>query len=142
MERAASRSRERGESLKAGVGGAFSFTLVCTLATIINAFLDVPTLGGRLGLGAALGCGFLFGITYRYVVRADTNAFLRQGAVFAFGLTRAAGAIASEESWLIWGLNGAEGLAGYTAAAAAIDIALARGWLQPAGGRATREDSG
>lgn len=32
--------------------------------------------------------GFLFGATYRYILRQDTNPHLKSGAVFAFGLTR------------------------------------------------------
>lgn len=32
--------------------------------------------------------GFLFGATYRYILRQDTNPHLKSGAVLAFGLTR------------------------------------------------------
>jgi hypothetical protein len=32
--------------------------------------------------------GFLFGVTYRYVVRSDRNVHLGQGAILAFGLVR------------------------------------------------------
>lgn len=33
-------------------------------------------------------CSFLFGVTYRYIVRQDQNPHLRSGAVGAFALTR------------------------------------------------------
>lgn len=133
---------ERWESLKAGMGGALGFTITCTLATIINETV-LPSLpymqGATLSIGAglwldlfaAVGCGFLFGITYRYARRADTNPFLQQGVVLAFGLTRAAGAIAPTLDWPSWGIFAAEGLAGYGLAAVGLDWALRQGWIQP-----------
>lgn len=33
-------------------------------------------------------CGFLFGVTYRYIIREDRNFQLQAGAVLAFGLVR------------------------------------------------------
>ncbi|MEO0947871.1 MAG: hypothetical protein AAFY11_06965 [Cyanobacteria bacterium J06641_5] len=133
---------ERWESLKAGTIGALEFTIPCIFATIINEtvlqhFLQVQHVALPIGadlwmsLGAAVGCGFLFGITYRYARRTDTNPFLQQGVVLAFGLTRAAGAIAPGIHWLSWGISTAEGLIGYGIAAVGLDWALRQGWVQP-----------
>ena len=41
------------------------------------------------GSGAiALISGFLFGVTYRYIIRQDQNSHLKSGAVLAFALIR------------------------------------------------------
>ena len=40
----------------------------------------------ELAIGAV--SGFLFGVTYRYVIRSDRNSHLNDGAVLAFGLVR------------------------------------------------------
>ncbi|PSB03417.1 hypothetical protein C7B69_26410, partial [filamentous cyanobacterium Phorm 46] len=45
---------------------------------------------GLRGLMAVVG-GFLFGVTYRYAIRRDTNPHLKSGVVLAFGLVRAFG---------------------------------------------------
>ena len=132
---------ERWESLKAGICGASWFTIACIFATIFNEtvifdFLQLPGVapptiaGWALAVAAAVGCGFLFGITYRYIRRADANPFLQQGAVFAFGLTRAAGAIAPEIHWPSWGIFTAESLASYGIAAVGLNWALRMGWIE------------
>jgi hypothetical protein len=41
----------------------------------------------------ALVGGFLFGVTYRYAIRRDTNPQLKSGVVLAFGLVRAFGQV-------------------------------------------------
>ncbi|MDJ0636429.1 MAG: hypothetical protein QNJ34_24845, partial [Xenococcaceae cyanobacterium MO_188.B29] len=38
--------------------------------------------------GIAWISGFLFGVTYRYIIRGDRNSHLNDGAVLAFGLVR------------------------------------------------------
>jgi hypothetical protein len=40
----------------------------------------------QLAIGAV--SGFLFGVTYRYIIRDDRNSHLNDGAVLAFGLIR------------------------------------------------------
>ena len=44
--------------------------------------------------------GFLFGVTYRYIIRGDRNSHLNDGAVFAFGIVR--GLALLEGNTLIW----------------------------------------
>ena len=83
---------ERIESVKAGVVGAAAFSvaeLVFSIGkslTIDFAIADSWTWIAEIGIGAI--SGFLFGITYRYVIRNDRNSHLNDGAVLAFGLVR------------------------------------------------------
>ena len=90
---------ERIESVKAGVAGAGAFAIselviVLTKATIVNAIqefhLSPILLDWQLLIQLAIGTvsGFLFGVTYRYIVRDDRNSHLNDGAVLAFGLVR------------------------------------------------------
>lgn len=89
---------ERIESVKAGIisAGAFSIAeLVVVVASslIIPVIISNPlaiivdwTWSVRLAIGAI--SGFLFGVTYRYIIRGDRNSHLNDGAVLAFGLVR------------------------------------------------------
>jgi hypothetical protein len=106
---------ERIESVKAGIVGAGAFTvaeLVCLVAQglvislVINFMPELHPelhtdsevinwtwrieLGLELAIELAIGAvsGFLFGVTYRYVIRSDRNSHLKDGAVLAFGLVR------------------------------------------------------
>lgn len=90
---------ERIESVKAGIVGAGSFaiaqlTFILVRAVILEAtIVSNPTslaLNGDLLLKLAIGAvsGFLFGVTYRYIIRNDRNSHLNDGAVLAFGLVR------------------------------------------------------
>ena len=90
---------ERIESVKAGVVGAGAFAiseLAITLFEIMLATAIIeskPTLifpSWELLIQLAIGAvsGFLFGVTYRYVIRDDRNSHLNDGAVLAFGLVR------------------------------------------------------
>lgn len=58
----------------------------------LTAFTSLPLtlfdLSGLVRWTIAAIAGFLFGVTYRYIVRQDSNAHLRDGAVLAFGLVR------------------------------------------------------
>jgi hypothetical protein len=94
---------ERIESVKAGIFGAAAFAvaeLVFLLAqglllellpevnqnTVVFGDRTEIELGIVLGIGAV--SGFLFGVTYRYIIRSDRNSHLNDGAVLAFGLVR------------------------------------------------------
>ena len=89
---------ERIESVKVGIisAGAFSIAeLVVVVASslIIPVIISNPlaiivdwTWSVRLAIGAI--SGFLFGVTYRYIIRGDRNSHLNDGAVLAFGLVR------------------------------------------------------
>ena len=101
---------ERIESVKAGIVGAGAFVsaqLVIVLLgeTIVKGFpqynLTPTILNWELLLQLFFGVvsGFLFGVTYRYIIRDDRNSHLSDGAVLAFGLVRG---LASIENNLIW----------------------------------------
>lgn len=105
---------ERIESLKAGILAG----VTATIAWLILQLIDPWLLGGLFGdvvsknfslaggpvntnfiwqsffSGAiALISGFLFGVTYRYIVRQDDNVHLKSGAIAAFGLVQGLGAV-------------------------------------------------
>jgi hypothetical protein len=93
--------RERLESLKAGMVGAIAAGVLFSLLKLLNTKLltvylpatrfqtnhpwGIPLL---ISLAIAVLAGFLFAVTYRYVIRQDRNMHLGSGAVMAFGLVR------------------------------------------------------
>ena len=95
---------ERLESLKAGAVAAlsclFGFGAIALGNSLILArwwdFLaslqvrEIDLNFALRGFMAVLG-GFLFGVTYRYAIRRDTNPQVKSGVVLAFGLVRAFG---------------------------------------------------
>lgn len=89
---------ERIESVKAGIVGAGAFIIAELIIQIIRSLI-IPVLTSntagiiidyrwlvQLAIGAI--SGFLFGVTYRYIIRGDRNSHLNDGAVLAFGLIR------------------------------------------------------
>ena len=95
---------ERVESLKAGSVAALSCLLGFGAIALVNSLIlanrwdflaslrvrEVDLNFAFRGSIALLG-GFLFGVTYRYAIRRDTNPQLKSGVVLAFGLVRAFG---------------------------------------------------
>lgn len=98
---------ERIESVKAGIFGAAAFAVAELILLLAQGFVLelLPELnhyaliigdrreielGIELGIALAIGAvsGFLFGVTYRYIIRSDRNSHLNDGAVLAFGLVR------------------------------------------------------
>ncbi len=91
---------EQWESLKAGGIGAIAAGVLFALFTVINrAWMLTPTsplalqpeiLEVTLAVSGAIAIlsGFLFAVTYRYVIRHDQNVHLKSGAIAAFGLVR------------------------------------------------------
>lgn len=91
---------ERIESVKAGIvsAGAFAITeLTIVVTNLIFGSMLVPEQGWLVVSGdrpwlrlIVIGAisGFLFGVTYRYIIRDDRNSHLKDGAVLAFGLVR------------------------------------------------------
>jgi len=92
--------QERWESLKAGLVGAIAagllFGLLALLETQILAHWPISAAelnhswGISLLISSAIAmlAGFLFAVTYRYVIRQNQNHHLGSGAVMAFGLVR------------------------------------------------------
>jgi hypothetical protein len=88
---------ERVESLKAGVIAAIASTLIYLILYVsLTALRSVRPLEVALLFNWAMVwqtviasfSGFLFGVTYRYIIRQDRNSHLQSGAVLAFGLIR------------------------------------------------------
>ncbi len=90
---------ERIESVKVGIIGAGAFAiaelLVIIARNLIITFViehSSTTISFNVEwlLQLAIGAvnGFLFGVTYRYIIRDDHNSHLNDGAVLAFGLVR------------------------------------------------------
>lgn len=89
---------ERIESVKAGLVGAGAFAIAELI--IVSAKNSLPwgwesnaislVSVGNLLVPLTIGAvsGFLFGVTYRYVIRNDRNSHLNDGAVLAFSLVR------------------------------------------------------
>lgn len=90
---------ERIESVKAGLIGAVAFTLTALVLLVVQGLVSDLLLKLNTNFGViswisaielAIGAvsGFLFGVTYRYIIRSDRNSHLQDGAVLAFGLVR------------------------------------------------------
>ena len=89
---------ERIESVKAGIVGAGAFIIAELIIQIIRSLMISVLTSSPSGMiidylwlvQIAIGAisGFLFGVTYRYIVRGDRNSHLNDGAVLAFGLVR------------------------------------------------------
>jgi len=139
---------ERLESLKAGVIGSISLGLAFLSTSLINVLwlnkyfqlvnyntVDIVNLQVLLSGIIAGFSGFLFGVTYRYIVRVDTNPHLKTGGILAFGLVR--GLTQIEVAWNInnpvlpFLILAAESILWFALAAFALDAAILRKWLKP-----------
>lgn len=137
---------ERIESVRAGVWGAIALATVEGAEFMIqSAFMErypqaVFWLPSRpeLAIAIALGCGFLFGIAYRYIVRDETNPHLRQGAVWAFSGVRFGALLEAHPEW-VWQSEqwlgaiavGMETVLAFGLASLTLDFALHKTWLKP-----------
>ncbi|MEM9922990.1 MAG: hypothetical protein AAF915_04445 [Cyanobacteria bacterium P01_D01_bin.50] len=139
---------ERLESLKAAIICALSFSLVFILASIFNHsllkdyfhnFYNLSTITRNwqwlISTGIAGFSGFLFGITYRYIIRQDENPQLKAGSVFAFGLVRA---LTQVDMGINFSLSvvpvvllALESILGFVVAAFTLDSAIKFGWVKP-----------
>lgn len=131
---------ERVESLKAGLAGAAAATILAAIPVsyLLDKFWlfakpDSGLNSSLLQLSVAALSGFLFGVTYRYVVRADRNSHLRSGAVLAFGLVRGLAqleiTLITDPYWLT-GLRILESLLLFALVALLLDYLMQRGWLK------------
>ncbi len=135
---------ERWQSLRAGLVSAGATSLVvCGILCgrqwlprfwpVLPPVQPLALTDGLLLVAIAQLSGFLFGVTYRYIVRQDNNPHLRAGAVGAFSLVRGlaqieAGGGASISLWLLFLL---ESFALFLGARLALDGAINRGWVKP-----------
>ena len=134
---------ERIESVKAGIVGGGAFTVAELIVIVARSFI-VPVLTSnpsemaidyswlvQLAVGAI--SGFLFGITYRYIVRGDRNSHLNDGAVLAFGLVRGLALIEnltlSELSSVLFPM--VSSIVCFAIARLVLDLAIARKFIKP-----------
>lgn len=129
---------ERIESVKAGYLGGMAFTVAYVFILAINYNTwdvyvpDVISLGVKVAI--AFISGFLFAVTYRYIIRTDKNGHLKDGAVLAFGLVR--GLVPVELSSDMFhhlgqlAILGIESIICFTIARTCLDFAFNKGWIK------------
>ena len=140
-------SGDRIESLKAGTLAALSFTLAYSVIAVGNslvlaeqfevlASLQITIAVNLLvRVAAAWLSGFLFGVTYRYVIREDKNPHLKSGAVLAFGLVRGLAPVEVEQnltdSFWVLSVLGVESILYFAIARFTLDWAMHHKWVKP-----------
>jgi hypothetical protein len=133
--------------LKAGIAGAIAAGLLFALLTLLNQFLaqSFPVfLAGLhrsweisllISLAIATLSGFLFAVTYRYVIRQDQNLHLGSGAVMAFALVRGLAQVdVSVQTQLVPLLPVVmvvESILLFAGLRLVLDWAIAQGWVKP-----------
>jgi hypothetical protein len=130
---------ERIESVKAGslsgIAAGISYGSISMIDRLVLPEYSRSLIS--LGLEAAISIvtGFLFGVTYRYIVRTDRNDHLNSGAVLAFGLVRGLAQIDVSKFELsqIWidGLIVGKSILLFSIARYLLDLALTAGWILP-----------
>jgi hypothetical protein len=130
---------ERIESVKAGslsgiAAGIGYGTIVMFDRLVLGGHL-LPLVSLGLELAIAIAAGFLFGVTYRYIIRTDRNSHLNSGAVLAFGLVRGLAQVDVDGLELTQILpNGVvvvESVLLFTIARYTLDYALMSRWIAP-----------
>jgi hypothetical protein len=134
---------ERLASLKAGAIASATLTIAELSFKIaeVYGFGKITTIFNSVALdwiillGIAAISGFLFGITYRYIIRNDRNSHLQDGAVLAFGIVRG---LALVQGWaslsddlLFLGWLFGKSLIGFAIARFSLDLAIARKSIEP-----------
>ena len=139
---------ERIESLKAGMLAGLCLTIAFFLTTMVNNLVlatkfkqlsslatDSFNLQWLLSVGIVCFSGLLFGVTYRYIIRADNNPQLKAGGVLAFGLVRGLTLVevglSDSRSVLPFVVLGVESILWFGFAAFFLDTAMQLGWIKP-----------
>ncbi|MEM8720324.1 MAG: hypothetical protein AAGE84_13635 [Cyanobacteria bacterium P01_G01_bin.39] len=129
---------ERIESVKAGIIGAAAFSVTELVILIIKSLIIDTAIALDLTLLVQLAIGmvsgFLFGVTYRYIIREDRNSHLNEGAVLAFGLVRGLALIEpnlqiSELLSGLWLIT--QSIIGFAIARYILDLAITRKLIKP-----------
>lgn len=131
-------NKERIESVKAGILSGGAFTLAYGVVLLVHHYTWTVTPEGfnlLFKVAIAFVSGFLFGVTYRYIVRTEQNSHLKDGAVLAFGLVRGLGTtevsqFLSQDIWVL-GIVGVESLLCFAVARFFLDLALQYHWVKP-----------
>lgn len=132
---------QRIESVKAGIlaavmGAAVSFAFVGldSGAMGIELFGHDEIAQSIRRVAVATVCSFLFGVTYRYIVRQDQNPHLRSGAVGAFALTRSLSQLENVDllaGVLPLAIPLVESFGLFLAVRLLLDLGLKQKWLKP-----------
>ena len=132
---------ERIESIKGGVTAAVAFAiadlgivLVNTFAFNLSNFNLIPVSSWEDWLVRAIiavSSGFLFGVTYRYIIRSDRNSHLQDGAVLAFGLVRGLALAEGKTISLLLLVLIIESIISFAIARIVLDFALSRKLIKP-----------
>jgi hypothetical protein len=143
---------ERIESLKAGIIGGTTLLVGMLVESLGHNWLvgfnfgckacgghQLFSLQTNLGwdlcfkLGSAGISGFLFAVTYRYIIRADDNSHLKDGAVLAFAIIRSlalweGNPNPQENGWALI-ISSGESILGFILVRLFLDLSLNLGWL-------------
>lgn len=138
---------ERIESIKAGSLAALAIAVAFSLTTLSNSVLaqqfkplsglQATNLNMPLLVSGAIAtlAGFLFGVTYRYVIREDRNPHLKSGAVLAFGLVRGLAQIDVglnlQGTLLPFIVLAVESILLFAIARLVLDLAIQQVWIKP-----------
>lgn len=141
---------ERVESVKAATLGGLSIFALFVITTLINNLLlvqyfallnplrvDIHDYHSLISAAIASFCGFLFGVTYRYIIRTDNNPQLKAGGVMAFGLIRGLTQIeigTYTDNLFPFVVLASESILYFGVAALVLDIAIQRSWVKPFNG--------
>lgn len=134
---------ERIESVKAGILSSAVFGAIDGVTILIDRSLE-----GKLAMdwqfwqinslvdlilqfAIAFISGFLFGVTYRYIIRGDRNSHLQDGAVLAFGLVRGFALIEGTNFTPLWFLLIIESILSFAIARFSLDFALKFKLIKP-----------
>ncbi len=130
---------ERIESVKAGslsgIAAGLCYGAIGVFDRSIFCGESLPSLSLGLEVAIAIAGGFLFGVTYRYIIRTDRNDHLNSGAVLAFGLVRGLAQLdvrALEPAQILAdGMVVVESIAIFAIARYLLDYALEVSWIAP-----------
>lgn len=137
---------ERWQSLKAGGLGAIAAMLAFVIILQLHRVATTSSItwvdwlfwtadAGILISGAiAAVSGFLFAVTYRYIIRQDQNPHLKSGAVGAFGLVRGLALVQTcwqHTSPLLLAVLVLESFLLFGSVRLVLDRALAQRWVLP-----------
>jgi hypothetical protein len=139
--------QERIESVKVGVIAAIAFVFADLIFIVFHGSIlaQQMTLFARLPLvlnlqmlvriAIAWASGFLFGVTYRYIIRDDNNPHLKDGAVLAFGIVRGLALLEGKEAFSdrFWfsTILGIESIVCFAIARLTLDLAFQKKWVKP-----------
>lgn len=134
---------ERIESVKAGVLSAIIFSLIDGIVIAVNHFLSLTFStswqSGQVSsifdllvrFAIAMSSGFLFGVTYRYLIRGENNFHLNDGAVLAFALVRGFALIEGTNPSFFWLMAIIESILSFGIVRFGLDYALKSKLVKP-----------